>query len=160
MQHLVKLCLLVALLQPAGLMAQTDSFRLICPLNDATIVPPPKNVVHYDQPDLCIVLQSLPDSLVKSVGNGRVTNTEFTDESKGGVVLFVKIKGKDYYFWYTGLDKILVKRNDVVKVGQPLGIVNPGERVELMMYQFETPLDPMNYLDCKNVLKSPRGFSP
>lgn len=127
MQHLVKLCLLVAFLQPASLMAQSDSFRLICPLNEATIVPPPKNVIHYDQPDLCIVLQSFPDSLVKSVGYGRVTNTEFTDESKGGVVLFVKIKGKDYYFWYTGLDKVLVKRNEVVKLGQPMVSSIPGK---------------------------------
>ncbi|MEO7925005.1 MAG: M23 family metallopeptidase [Chitinophagaceae bacterium] len=158
MKRLVKLCLLAALLQPALLMAQTDSFRLICPLNNATIVPPPQNVIHYDEPDLCIVLQSIPDTLVKSVGNGRVTNTEFTEESKGGVVLFVKIKGKDYYFWYTGLDKLLVKRNDVVKIGQPLGIIASGERVELMMYEFETPLDPVKYLDCKNVLK--RGFAP
>ena len=154
MKRLVKLCLLMIFLQPADLMAQKDNFSLICPLNDATIVPPPKNVIHYDNPDLCIVLQSVPDSIVKSVGTGRVTNTEFTDESKNGVVLFVKIKGKDYYFWYTGMNKLLVKRNDVVKLGQPLGYVSPGERVELMMYEFETPVDPINYLDCKNVLKS------
>ena len=152
MKKLVKLCLLAVLLQPASLMAQ--NIRLMCPLNDAIIVPPPKNVIHYDEPDLCIVLQSVPDSIVKSVGTGRVTNTEFTDESKGGVVLFVKLNGKDYYFWYTGMNKLLVKRNDVVKLGQPLGYISPGERVELMMYEFETPVDPINYLDCKNVLKS------
>ena len=154
MKQLVKLCLLMIFFQSGDLMAQKDSFRLICPLNDAIIVPPPKNVIHYDNPDLCIVLQSVPDSIVKSVGTGRVTNTEFTDESKNGVVLFVKIKGKDYYFWYTGMNKLLVKRNDVVKLGQPLGYVSAGERVELMMYEFETPVDPINYLDCKNVLKS------
>ena len=152
MKRLVKLCLLAVLLQPASLMAQ--NIRLMCPLNDAIIVPPPKNVIHYDEPDLCIVLQSVPDSIVKSVGTGRVTNTEFTDESKGGVVLFVKLNGKDYYFWYIGMNKLLVKRNDVVKLGQPLGYISPGERVELMMYEFETPVDPINYLDCKNVLKS------
>ncbi len=152
MKQLVKLCLLAVLLQPTSLMAQNT--RLMCPLNDAIIVPPPKNVIHYDEPDLCIVLQSVPDSIVKSVGTGRVTNTEFTDESKNGVVLFVKLNGKDYYFWYTGMNKLLVKRNDVVKIGQPLGYISPGERVELMMYEFETPVDPINYLDCKNVLKS------
>src|SRR5438046_1514877 len=125
MRRMVKLFLLLALLRVTGVNAQSDSIRLICPLNDATIVPPPQNVIHYDEPDLCIVLQSIPDTLVKSVGNGRVTNTEFTDESKGGVVIFVKIRGKDYYFWYTGMNKLLVKRNDVVKIGQPLGIVGP-----------------------------------
>lgn len=148
-----KACLLVAFLQPFNLMAQKDSIRLLCPLNEAVVVPPPKNVIHYDEPDLCVVLQSIPDTVVKSVGTGRVTNTEITDESKGGVILFVKINGKDYYFWYTGMNKVLVKRNEVVKIGQPLGYVSPGERIELLMYEFETPVDPTKYLDCKGVLK-------
>ncbi len=154
MKQLYKLCLLATLLLPTSLLAQNNPIKLLCPLNEATIVPPPKNVIHYDEPDLCIVLQSLPDSVVKSVGTGRVTNTEFTEESKGGVVLFVKIQGKDYYFWYTGMSKVLVKRNDVVKLGQPLGYVSTGERIELLMYEFETPVDPTLFLDCKNVLKS------
>lgn len=153
MKRLLKACLLVAFLQPFNLMAQKDSIRLLCPLNEAVVVPPPKNVIHYDEPDLCVVLQSIPDTVVKSVGTGRVTNTEVTDESKGGVVLFVKINGKDYYFWYTGMNKVLVRRNEVVKIGQPLGYVSPGERIELLMYEFETPVDPTKYLDCKGVLK-------
>ncbi len=154
MKRLIKLCLVATLLLPISLLAQNNTVKLLCPLNDATIVPPPKNVIHYDEPDLCVVLQSIPDTVVKSVGTGRVTNTEFTEESKGGVVLFVKIQGKDYYFWYTGINKLLVKRNDVVKLGQPLGYISPGDRVELLMYEFETPVDPSLYLDCKNVLKS------
>jgi hypothetical protein len=154
MKRLKKLSLLVFLLLPVSLLAQKDNIKLLCPLNEATIVPPPKNVIHYEEPDLCVVLQSIPDTVVKSVGTGRVTNTEFTEESKGGVVLFVKIQGKDYYFWYTGMSKLLVKRNDVVKLGQPLGYVSTGDRIELLMYEFETPVDPSLYLDCKNVLKS------
>ena len=81
-------------------------------------------------------------------------NKELTDDSKNGLVLFVKINGKDYYFWYTGLNKLLVKRNDVVKLGQPLGYISPGESIELLMYECDKPVDPTNYLDCKNVLKS------
>ncbi|MBK9568705.1 MAG: peptidoglycan DD-metalloendopeptidase family protein [Chitinophagaceae bacterium] len=154
MKNLMKLCLLVIFFQPGDLLAQKESIRLICPLNDATIVPPPKNVIHFEEPDLCVVLQSVPDTIVKSVGIGRVTNTELTDDSKNGLVLFVKINGKDYYFWYTGLNKLLVKRNDVVKLGQPLGYISPGESIELLMYEFDKPVDPTNYLDCKNVLKS------
>ena len=38
MKGLVKLCLLIIFLQPGDLMAQKDSIRLICPLNDAIIV--------------------------------------------------------------------------------------------------------------------------
>ncbi len=154
MKRLFKLSLLIAFLQPGNLMAQKDSIRLICPLNEAVVVPPPKNVIHYEEPDLCVVLQSIPDTVVKSVGTGRVTNTEFTEESKGGVVLFVKINGKDYYFWYTGMSKVLVRRNEVVKLGQALGYVGQGERIELLMYEFETPVDPTKFLDCKGVLNN------
>jgi len=153
MKRLVKLCLLGVIILPSALKAQNNT-KLICPLNEAVIVPPPKNVIHYDEPDLCVVLQSIPDTIVKSVGVGRVTNTEFTEESKGGVVLFVKINGKDYYFWYTGMSKVLVKRNEVVKLGQPLGFITPGERLELLMYEFETPVDPTKFLDCKVVINA------
>lgn len=151
MKRLVALCSFFLL--SFTLVAQKDIIRLFCPLNEATVVPPPKNVIRYDQADLCVVLQSIPDTVVKSVGTGRITNTEFTDESKFGVVLFVKLNGKDYYFWYTGLDRLLVRRNDVVKIGQPLGYTGSGGRIELIMYEFETPVDPIKYLDCKGVLK-------
>lgn len=146
------LAIVIFLLHTVPVSAQQDSIRLICPLNDAIVVPPPKNVIHYDQEDLCVVLKSIPDSVVKSAGTGRVTNTEYTEESKNGVVLYLKLKGKDYYIWYTGLDKLLVKRNDVVKIGQPLGYINSGGKLELVMYQFETPVDPIKFFDCKGVL--------
>ena len=154
MKIMVKACLLAAIgCLPVHLPAQKDSIKLICPLNDAVVVPPPKNQVNFDEPDLCIVLMSIPDSVVKSVGTGRITNTENTEETGYGVVLFSKINGKEFYFWYTGMTKLLVRRNDVVKVGQPLGYISPGNKIELTMYEFETPIDPVKYLDCKGVIK-------
>jgi multidrug efflux pump subunit AcrA (membrane-fusion protein) len=154
MKKLVKACLpaVLFLCSQQG-KAQNNTFPLPCPLNEATVVPPPKNAVKFDEPDLCIVLISVPDSVVKSVGTGRITNTENTEESGYGVVLFAKVNGKEYYFWYTGMNKLLVKRNDVVKAGQPIGYLSPGSRVELTMYEFETPVDPLKHLDCKGVLK-------
>ncbi len=154
MKTLVKPLLIFLLITTPGLAgAQNENFVLPCPLNEATVVPPPKNVIHLDEPDYCIVLMSLPDTVVKSVGVGRVTNTENTEETGYGVVMFCKINGKDYYFWYTGLSKLVVRRNDVVKPGQPLGYISPGSKLELTMYEFETPVDPIKHLDCKGVLK-------
>lgn len=151
MKRLVKTCLLIAIIfSPATLLAQKDSIWLQCPLNEATVVPPPKNVIHYDEPDLCIVLVSVPDTVVKACYNGRVTNVQQTDEGKWDVVFYYK----DYYFWYSGLSKVIVKRNDNLKGGQPVGYIAPGEKVEMLMFKFETPLDPLKYLDCKGVLKS------
>jgi hypothetical protein len=154
MKSLVKACLVSILFYwPLSVHSQNANFRLICPLNDATVVPPPKNAMQLDEPDFCVVLTSIPDTIVKSVGTGRVTNTENTEENGYGVVLFSKINGKEYYFWYTGLNKLLVRRNDVVKVGQPLGYITPGSKIELTMYEFETPVDPIKHLDCKGILK-------
>ena len=123
MKRIVNLSLLACMLLPGFLAAQSDSIRLACPLEEAIVVPPPKNAIHYDPPDLCVVLMSKPDTIVKAVINARVTNVEVDEEGKYGVVLFAKIRGKDYYFWYTGLSKTIVSRNNVVKVGQPIGHV-------------------------------------
>jgi hypothetical protein len=155
MKQLIRLTVIgLAFMLPVTLPAQSDSIRLACPLNEAVVVPPPKNAIKYDPPDLCIVLTSKPDTMVKAVINARVTNTEIDDEGKYGVVIFAKIKNKDYYFWYTGLTKALVRRNDMVKLGQPIGYIQPGGKVEMLMYQFETQLDPSKYLECKTVLSN------
>ena len=154
MKTLLRLMGLILILIPATLPAQSDSIRLACPLDEAVVVPPPKNAIHYDPPDLCVVLMSKPDTTVKAVINARVTNVEVDEEGKYGVVLFAKLRGKDYYFWYTGLSRAVVSRNSMVKVGQPLGFVCSGEKIEMLMFQFETPVDPSKYLDCREILKA------
>src|SRR5688572_13605135 len=146
--------IIMILFVPAILVAQVDSIRLACPLNDAIVVPPPKEAIHYDPPDLCVVLMSKPDTTVKAVINARVTNVEIDEEGNYGVVLFARLRGKDYYFWYTGLKRSVVSRNSMVKVGQALGYIPSGHKIEMLMFQFETPLDPSKYLDCKAVLKA------
>ncbi len=156
MKRLVKLTLLWGLIMPCTLIAQNDSIRLSCPLNEAVVVPPPKNIIHYDVPDLCIVLQSIPDSVVKACSGGTITNVTKSEEENGGweVVMFTRYKNKEYYFWYSGLEKIIVRRNEGVKSGQALGFIKPGGKIELLMYDFETQVDPTHYLDCKGVLKN------
>jgi len=150
MKIMVKACLLAAIsCLPVALYAQQDSIWLQCPLNEAFVVPPAKNVIHYDEPDMCIVLVSKPDTIVKACFNGKVTNVEQTDDGKWDVVFYYK----DYYFWYSGLSKSIVRRNDVLKIGQPVGYITPGDKIEMLLFKFETPLDPTRFLECKNVLK-------
>lgn len=158
MKRMIKLALLIgSFALPVSLLAQKDSIHLVCPLNGAIVVPPPKNGIRYDPPDLCIVLVSVPDTIVKACMTGKVTNVvQNNDEDEDGqwdVVFFSKINNKDYYFWYSGMSRTLVKRNEELKAGQPIGYVKPGGKIELLMYQFETQLDPIKYLDCKGVLK-------
>lgn len=152
MKRVVKLCFILSFLLPFDLMAQNFEFRLSCPLNDAVVVPPPENAIKYTEQDYCIVLVSKnSDTAVKAVYEGKVTNVEFTDETRNGVVFYSRINNKDYYFWYTGLNKLLVRRNDKITAGQVLGYISPGDKIELLMFQFETPVDPIKYLDCKGM---------
>jgi len=148
MNRVVKLCFVLALLLPVSLMAQNDNFRLICPLNEAVVVPPPKKAIKYTEPDLSIVLTSIPDTVVKAVYIGRITNVELDEDMKNGVVLYSRINNNDYYFWYTGINRLAVHRNEAIKAGQPIGYISPGAKIELIMYQFETPVDATKYLDC------------
>ncbi len=154
MNRLVKAFISLVLIIPIGLSAQQDSIRLICPLDEAIVVPPPKNVLKMEDPDYCISLTSVPDTVVKAVASGRITNVEFDDETKNGVVIFARLNNKDYYFWYTGMNKLAVRKNELIKQGQPIGFISPGEKIEMTMYQFETPIDPTKYLNCKNVILS------
>jgi hypothetical protein len=136
---------------PCCLLAQNDSIRLSCPLNEAVIAPPPKNAAGVAEGDLCIVVQSKVDTAVKAVINGKVTSVEQNPDEPGkwDIVYFTKFKNKDFYFWYTGVGTPIVRRNQVVKEGQPLGFIKPGEKIEMLMYDFETPVDPSKYINCK-----------
>lgn len=141
---------LFVILFPTLLLAQNDSIRLTCPLNAATVVPPVKNSAGVAEGDLCIVVQSKIDTAVKAVTNGKITSVEENPDEKGkwDIVFFTKYKNADYYFWYTGLTTPIVRRNQVIKEGQPLGFITPGEKIEMLMYNFETPVDPTKYLKC------------
>jgi hypothetical protein len=152
----LKSILVGALIFPSAVRAQNDSIRLLCPLNNATVVPPPKNLIHYDPADLCVVLQSIPDTVVKACVPGMVTNIEADsdEEGKWEVVLFYKFRGKDYYFWYSGLSNVIVRRNQALKNGQAIGSVPSGGKIELLMYDFETQVDPTKYMDCNSILRN------
>jgi hypothetical protein len=59
MKQSLRLCWIsLVILLPTSLLSQTDSIRLACPLDEAIVVPPPKNAMHFDPPDLCVVLMS------------------------------------------------------------------------------------------------------
>lgn len=150
MNKMVNGFVVIFFLLPVTLLAQKDSIWLQCPLEEAMVVPPPKNIMRFDEPDLCIVLVSIPDTTVKACITGRVTNVVQNDDGKWDVVFYYR----DYYFWYSGLSKAIVRRNENVKTGQTIGYINTGGKLEFLMYNFETPMDPVKYLDCKKVLKT------
>jgi hypothetical protein len=117
--------------------------RLSCPLNEAI-------EVFDKQPyslgkELKIILSSSTDTTVKAGINGTVTNLQ-QDEDRKWIIVF---NFKNYYFWYGGISKPLVREDQKIKAGDPLGILAPGGKLELHFFDFEEPLDPKKYLDCK-----------
>ena len=72
--------------------AQKDSIHLLCPLNEATIVPPPKTQVNQEAPDYCVAVGSRSDTSVKAVTNGKITSVEENPDEKGkwDVVFFTR----------------------------------------------------------------------
>jgi hypothetical protein len=146
----VKACLLLLFLVAVfEVNAQKDSIWLKCPLDEAMIVPPPKGTIQWDEPDLCIVLHSKPDTVAKACYAGKVSNVQLNEEGKWDVVFYFK----DYYFWYSGMEKALVRKNDNLKAGQPVGYIAKGGKLEMLLFKFETPLDPTKYLDCNKGTK-------
>src|SRR5258705_9745147 len=132
--HVVVLCCF-----SFGLAAQKkDSLKLSCPLNEAVEPPAEKQPYSLGVPQPKLILMSLSDTTVKACINGTVT-TVMRDEDGKWEVMF---NNKDYYFWYSGLSKTKVIKGQKLQNGEAVGIIKPGDKLELMLYDFETPIDP------------------
>jgi murein DD-endopeptidase MepM/ murein hydrolase activator NlpD len=139
------LILLFLLFSPAGILAQKkDSLKLACLLDNSIESAPEKPSTNKGPVELKIVLSSATDTVVKACTDARVSNVERDEEGKWDVVFFQN----NYFFWLTGLSKALVKKNQKIKTGEPIGYLQPGEKIELLLYDFETPLDPKKYMKC------------
>ena len=139
------LTLLVLCITGLSSIAQkTDSLKLLCPLNNA--VEPPAEKKSFDmgaeQPKL--FLTSATDTTVKACISGTVTNIMRDEEGKYEVMFH----NKDHYFWYSGLTKATVRKGQKLQAGEAIGLLTPGHKMELMLYDFETPVDPKKFLNC------------
>jgi hypothetical protein len=130
---------------PLGLMAQKkDTLKLICPLNEAIEPPAEKQPYSLGVEELKIVLKSPTDTTVKACMNGTITNV-MRDDDGTWMVMF---NNKDYYFLYSGVTKISVRKGQKVQGGEAIGYLKPGEKIEFQLYDFETPLNPKKYMTC------------
>jgi hypothetical protein len=146
LQHSTYL-LTVLMFLPFCLFAQKkDTLRLACLLDHAIEAPPEKRTVDSGPVELKIVLSSASDTLVKACTDARVSSVQKGDDGKWEVVFFQK----DYWFWLSGLTKAYVTKNQKVKTGQALGYLEPGDQIELLLYDFETPIDPRKYMNCQH----------
>ncbi|MEI9808164.1 MAG: M23 family metallopeptidase [Bacteroidota bacterium] len=131
---------------PFGVLAQKkDSLKLLsCPLNEAVEPPAEKPAYSLGVEQPKIILTSASDTTVKACINGTVTNVMRDEDGKWEVMF----NNKDYYFYYSGITKVKVAKGQKLQGGEAIGIIKPGDKIELMIYDFETPLDPKKYLNC------------
>ena len=119
-----KYLLLVFLCLPLHLLAQKkDSLRLTCLLNNAT-EHQEKQAVNMGTKELKIILSSTTDTLVKACADAVISTIQKDEEGKWDIVF----NQKDYWFWLTGVSKVTVKKDQRIKAGDTIGIIQPGEK--------------------------------
>lgn len=139
------LCIFIFL--PLNLLAQKkDSLRLACLLDNATQHTPEKPAIILGQAEPKIILSSASDTLVKACADVVISTIQRDEEGKWEIVF----NHKNYWFWLTGLSKVVVRKDQKIKTGETLGHLETGKKIELLLYDFETPLDPKKYMNCGN----------
>lgn len=137
--------LLVMLLMPLSLLAQKkDTLRLNCLLDNPIVALDEKPGINVGAKELKIVLSSTTDTLVKACTDAVISVVQRDEEGKMEIVFF----HKDYWFWLSGLSKAVVRKHQKVKTGDVIGHLKPGDKIELLLYDFETPIDPKKYMKC------------
>lgn len=127
------------------LSAQIDSLSLVCPLDHGV----PRIIRASDRDyqkssEYGVMITSKTDTIVKAVHQGLILVVNRTEDSKFDVLLFYK----EMYFWYAGVKMPKVTRGTRVKAGDVIGTYEPGDLLELMMFEFDEPINPRRFLKC------------
>lgn len=142
---LKKSVLLILLAAPVSVMAQKEVLgTLKCPFEHGS-GKEPKEPYTWEPKDEKIIMISKVDSIVRSCITGTISNVETTEDNNYQIVLYVK----NYYFWYYGIEKPLVKKGQKVTAGEAIGTYKFGSELEFRMYKDEDQKDPRNLLECK-----------
>ena len=140
-----KISLLTLLLcAPFIMQAQNNVPKLVCPFEQGS-GREPKEAYSWEPRDEKVIMISHVDSIVRSSVNGTVSNVQMTEDNRYEIVIYYK----NYYFWYYGVAKAIVKKGQNVGAGQPIGTYTKGSELEFRMYKNEEQLDPRSYLECK-----------
>lgn len=143
--------LLILLLVAAAISAQPrkkikkDSLQVMpCMLENAK--EPPVEKLSYDPgvTELKLEIVSDSDTVLKAPVDATVSIIQRDENGTTEIVFF----HDDYYFWVSGITRADVYKNKKVKKGDKLGFVAPGKKIEILLYDFETPMDPKKYFEC------------
>jgi len=121
-----------------------SAIKLVCPLTDAKQMAEQKQTLDYGTTELKLILTSATDTIVKACADG-VVSTIVREETGTWEVVFYH---DDYWFWISGITKPTVTKNQRIKAGQSIGTLTPQSPIEILLFDFETPVDPKTYLRC------------
>lgn len=137
--------LLITCVMVLSASAQDDSTAFSCPLQQARLhIDSASMKMAGTAQDLKMILSSDTDSLVKATADAVV----FAVQRQADGTYEIVYSHEDYYFWVSGIDKPLVRAQQRVSRRQAIGTLAPGKKLEILLFEFETPVDPADYLPC------------
>ncbi len=117
---------------------------LICVVQQATEAPAEKLPYDPGMTELKLVISSQADTVARASIDGVISKVQRDDEGKTEIIYH----HDDYWFWVSGITRADVRQNQRVAKGDKLGYVAAGDKIEIRIYDFETPLDPKKYMPC------------
>lgn len=131
--------------RPAPKEKRIDTLNLLCPIPGSIPQSPSVEKGTGYKGDLKVSFKSVSDTLFLAPVPGKIDLISMGEGGKYEIVMHYY----NYNIWIAGISKSLVKKNDIPKKGQPIGKINPGDEVELLLFDDEEPVDPKKFLDCK-----------
>ncbi|MET0636274.1 MAG: hypothetical protein ABWZ25_09630 [Chitinophagaceae bacterium] len=132
-------------LRPQRGKVKKDSLQLGCILTNYVYAPDDEELDILGQKEIKAVLSSASDTTVKAPWDLTVSGVKRLEDGSFELVAF----HQDYWFWFSGLDKVRLYKNQQLKKGDAIGYLEPGKKLELLVFDFETPVDPKKYITCK-----------
>lgn len=124
--------------------ADEEAPPFACPLREAKAHVDSASLRLFGSQDLKLIISSQTDSLVKSTADAVITAVQ--KEADGSYEIVFNYE--DFWFWLSGIEQPLVRPQQRVKKGEPIGKLHPGAKLEILLFDFETPADPLEYLPC------------
>ena len=131
----------------SSLRAQTaeDVPAFTCPLMQAVRHTDSAALRYEGSEERKLIISSPTDSLVKACADAVISTVQREADGTYGIVYSYE----DFWFWVSGVQQPMVRAQQRVKQGQPIGRLLPGAKLEILLFDFETPVDPAEYLRCR-----------
>lgn len=121
-----------------------NELTFACLLNKAQLHVDSASIRMYGTEERKMIISSETDSLVKAPASGVVYTVQRDSDGSYDIVF----SHEDFYFWLSGIQKPLVRARQNLEKGQPLGVLRTGAKLEILLFENETPADPAEYLPC------------